>query len=343
MMQNSNFKNPTPLIILIIFLSVVIIYFLLSHKTNRSPNYTNATVAKVADKNIKPDTFAWKAPDEATISKDEAGDEIRYGKELIAHTAIYFGPKGKVAKISNGMNCQNCHNYAGTKPYGFDFSKVATTFPQFSKRSQSWLSIAGRINSCFHRSLNGQSPDTTGKEIKAMIAYIKWVGKNVPKGVQPVNTGVLDVNYLDRAADRRKGRIIYATCQVCHGTYGQGQLNEQGNEYIFPPLWGPHSYNDGAGLYQLGLFAAFVKANMPFGTTYKHPFLTDEQAWDVAAFVNSQPRPHKDQSKDFSVISNKPVDFPFGPYADRFTEKQHKYGPYQPILAEKKKSALGNK
>jgi thiosulfate dehydrogenase len=51
----------------------------------------------------------------------------------------------------------------------------------------------------------------------------------------------------------------------------------------------------------------------------------------VAAFVNSQSRPHKDQSKDWPNIARKPIDFAFAPYQDSFSEKQHKYGPYLPI------------
>src|SRR6185312_8971469 len=100
--------------------------------------------------------------------------------------------------------------------------------------------------------------------------------------------------------------------------------------YAFPPLWGKNSYNDGAGLYRLSSFTDFVKSNMPFGTSWQHPILTDAQAWDVAAYVNSQPRPHKDQSMDWKNIAEKPIDFPSGPYADSFSEKQHKYGPFLP-------------
>jgi thiosulfate dehydrogenase len=339
MKQNLYIKKKTYVGIFIIVFLILVIggFFYLSRK--QLSNNANGHVApgkKDTNQILKADTLAWKAPEETDIPAGQAGDEIRYGKELIAHTAIYFGPKGKVAKISNGMNCQNCHNQAGTKPYGLNFSAVAGTFPQFRNRSESWVSIAGRISSCFHRSLNGQSPDTSGKEIKAMIAYMMWVGKNVPKGIKPKDAGILKLNYLNRPANPVQGKIVYTTCQTCHGKDGQGQLNEQGTEYIFPPLWGKHSYNDGAGLYRLGNFAGFVKGNMPFGTTYKHPVLTDEQAWDVAAFVNSKPRPHKNQSKDYSIITDKPIDFPFGPYADNFTEKQHKYGPYKPILEEKR-------
>ena len=331
------------LVLLTLFLLIVAIglsVYLFNKNSNKSNgNKVVKTEEKQNGQQNQPDIVDWKAPDESTIPAGETGNEIRYGKELIAHTSIYFGPKGKMANISNGMNCQNCHTEAGTKPYGYNFSAVASIYPQFKKRSESWISISQRINSCFIRSLNGQSLDTASKEMRAMMAYLKWIGNNVPKGETPANAGVVKLPYLNRAADPIKGKVVYLTCQVCHGKDGQGKLNEQGTEYIFPPLWGKHSYNDGAGLYQFANFAGFVKDNMPFGTNYKHPVLSDEEAWDVAAYINSQPRPHKDQSKDYSDLRDKPIDFPFGPYADNFSEKEHKYGPYKPILLAENKVA----
>ena len=77
---------------------------------------------------------------------------------------------------------------------------------------------------------------------------------------------------------------------------------------------------------------------MPFNqSTHTNPALTTEEAWDVAAFVNSQPRPQKDISKDWPDISKKPVDHPFGPYTDGFSEQQHKFGPFAPIVEARKK------
>jgi thiosulfate dehydrogenase len=98
-------------------------------------------------------------------------------------------------------------------------------------------------------------------------------------------------------------------------------------------LWGKDSYNDGAGLYRLSNFAKYIKYNMPFGITHTHATLTDEEAWDIAAYVNSMPRPHFNVPNDWPDISKKPIDHPFGPYADSFSEDQHKYGPYKPIKA----------
>lgn len=319
---------------LILGISLMTVLFSCNEDQTTSPLKEKLVYGKVASVDSN-----WVAPADSTIPADKAGDEIRYGRELIVHTSLYLGPKGKVASISNGLSCQNCHLAAGTKPYALNFSAVKSTYPQIRNRSGTLVSIAERINGCFNRSLNGQSLDTGSREIKAMIAYIKWVGKDVPSGVKPGNAGVIKLKYLDRAADPKRGKIAYAvTCQVCHGKDGQGHLNDEGTEYIFPPLWGKHSYNDGAGFARLSSFAGFVKNNMPFGTTYQHPVLTDEEAWDIAAFVDSQPRAHKDQSKDYILSGKKPVDSPYGPYRDTFSEKQHKYGPFQPILLAKNKN-----
>ncbi|HSB91906.1 MAG TPA: hypothetical protein VLC28_02260, partial [Flavitalea sp.] len=110
-----------------------------------------------------------------------------------------------------------------------------------------------------------------------------------------------------------------------------------GDVYTNPPLWGANSFNNGAGLFRISNFAGFVKNNMPFGeASHNNPKLTDEEAWDVAAFVVSQPRPQKDVGSDWPKLETKPIDLPFGPYPDTFSEQQHKYGPFKPIAALRK-------
>jgi thiosulfate dehydrogenase len=230
------------------------------------------------------------------------------------------------------MNCGNCHVDAGTRVWGNNFSMVASTYPLYRNRSGKIETVEMRINDCFERSLNGNKLADTAKEMRAMIAYIKWVGKDVRKGIKTKGAGIEKLPFLSRAADTAQGKIVYlAICQKCHGKNGEGKLADNGKEYLYPPLWGKNSYNVGAGIYQLSKFAGYIKNNMPFGTTFTNPQLTVEQAWDVAAFVNSQPRPKKDLSMDWPDIAAKPLDYPFGPYSDSFSEKQHKYGPYEPI------------
>lgn len=277
------------------------------------------------------------------VYAEEDGKDIWYGHELIAKTSYYLGPKGKVAQISNGLNCQNCHLNAGTKPFGNNYGAVASTYPKFRERSGSEESIEKRVNDCFERSLNGKPLDEESKEMKAIVAYLKWVGRKIPKGEKPYGSGIMELAYLERSADPLKGKIVFTGhCTRCHGDNGQGLANTDGTGYEFPPLWGPNSYNEGAGLYRLSRFAGYVYNNMPNTVNWHNPEITPEQAWDVAAYVNSQPRPKKDLTGDWPDIAGKPVDHPFGPYADPFPEIQHKYGPFGPIAAWKKEQA-GNK
>jgi len=279
-------------------------------------------------------THLWTAPSDwrmMYLTTDEK-ELVQYGKELIAHTSDYLGPKGSVKSMSNGMNCQNCHLDAGTKPWGNNYFAVQANYPKFRERSGTKENQIKRINDCFQRSLNGSALDSTSREMKAILAYIKWVGQDVEKKKTPKGSGIYKLKILSRACDTVKGKEVYvAKCQSCHQADGQGLLAENGKSYTYPPLWGKNSYNIGAGLYRISNFAGFVKYNMPLGVKYDSPQLTDEEAWDVAAFVNSMPRPTKDISKDWPRMAGKPFDHPFGPYADKFSESQHKYGPWGEI------------
>ena len=289
----------------------------------------------------------WAAPDTTLIASTKEGDLIRYGRKLIAKTAYYLGPKGVAGKVSNELNCQNCHLNAGAKPYGNSFAAVASVYPVFRPRSGMVESIEFRINDCLQRSMNGAPIDTSSVEMHAMVAYLKWVGKDVPKKTRPKGAGAMELTYMERAADPLRGKIVYESkCKLCHAKNGEGIRKPGETGFIYPPLWGKDSYNNGAGLFRLGRFAGFIKYSMPFGATFENPQLTDEDAWDVAAFVNSMPRPEKDFSGDWPDLKRKAVDYPYGPYADRFTEKDHKFGPFGPIRkvhdSQKKRGQIKN-
>lgn len=291
--------------------------------------------------NKKPSYDYWVAPSlhlDTTLD-GEKRNEITYGEDLIANTSRYFGPHGTVLQITNGMNCQNCHLQAGKQIWGNNYGAVFSTYPKFRDRSGTVETVPKRVNDCIERSLNGKALDTNSKEMKAIVAYIKWVGKDVKKGERPNGTGITQLPFMDRAASPENGKLVYtAKCQICHGANGEGVASLNGIGYTYPPLWGEHSYNNGAGLFRLSRFAGYIKDNMPFKqASHAAPVLTDDEAWDVAAYVNSQPRPYKDLSKDWPDISKKPIDHPFGPYNDGFSEQQHKFGPFKPIEEARKK------
>lgn len=282
----------------------------------------------------------WSAPDTLSIPKTKEGRLISYGRELVRHTSIYLGPKGKVMHTTNGMNCQNCHLEAGTKFFGNNYSAVASTFPKHRDRSGTVESIEKRVNDCIERSLNGRALADNSKEMKALVAYINWVGSEVEKDSIPLGAGIAKLPYLDRAADTARGKLVYQkNCERCHGADAKGQLAPSGLEWKYPPLCGENSFNIGAGLLRLSRMAGYVKMNMPNDlATYEKPVLTDEEAWDVCAYIASLPRPSKDISKDWPDISTKPADHPFGPFADSFSEVQHKYGPFKSMPGSKKRN-----
>jgi thiosulfate dehydrogenase len=300
-------------------------------------DHKHITKSKEQDKTKKDTSTFWTAADTRLITDNKEKELLKYGKELITHTAKYIGPKGSVLQITNGMNCQNCHLEAGTKAWGNNYGAVFATYPKYRARSGEIEDIYKRINDCVERSLNGKALPIKSKEIQAIKFYIEYIGKDVKKGKKPKGSGIFDLKFLDRPIDALKGKVLFiAKCKSCHQADGQGLLANDKIEYQYPPLWGKNSYNSGAGLYRMSRFAGYIKYNMPQGATFKNPQLSDEEAWDIAAFVNSQNRPTKDLSKDWPKIGEKPVDHPFGPYADHFTEHQHKYGPFKPIADEKK-------
>jgi len=270
---------------------------------------------------------------------------VRYGRELIENTSHYLGPDGAVMQLTNGMNCQNCHLDGGTLPWGNNYGAVASMYPQYRARSGGLETIVKRISDCMERSLNApKAVDSNSREMRAIIAYMNWLGEGIPKKHKPKGSGIMQLPFPDRAADPLKGQQVFINkCQRCHGADGQGQKKPDAVVYVYPPLWGPHSYTTAAGLYRLSRFAGYVKSNMPFGeVNYHNPQLSDEEAWDVAAFVNSQPRPQKVFKEDWPDISQKPFDHPFGPFADTFSEAQHKYGPFKPIIEAKEQLAKKN-
>jgi thiosulfate dehydrogenase len=196
--------------------------------------------------------------------------------------------------------------------------------------------LEDRINGCLERSMNGRALPLESREMKAYLSFMRWLSAGIADGAKLQGAGTLAVKEPDRAADPIHGKQVFAqVCAACHGADGLGKRAESGAGYQFPPLWGPDSYNNGAGMTRVLDAASFIKNNMPFGTTYAAPVLSDEEAYDVAAFIDSAERPQKaDLAKDYPNLLQKPVDSNYGPYADDFSPEQHKYGPFAPIRAK---------
>jgi thiosulfate dehydrogenase len=283
----------------------------------------------------------WTMPEVGALPDDPHGRLVRRGRDLVTATYAHIGPDvADAAKryAGNNLACTNCHLQAGTKKFGLPLFGLLGDFPQYSARTGGDISIEDRLNSCMSRSMNGRALPNDIAEMQALVAYVGFLSTGVPAGQILPGLGAGKLPEFDRAADPVRGRDIYArACTACHNSDGAGvprsrEVPRLG--YMAPPLWGADSFNDGAGMARLGNFANFVHFNMPHGADYLNPQLAPEEAWDVAAYVLSQPRPHKaDLARDFPDLLAKPVDAPYGPYADGFSEQQHKYGPWAPIRA----------
>lgn len=286
------------------------------------------------------------APDTAEIPANELGDMIRYGRQLVVNTPYYIGPEGIVSKnLNNKMSCNNCHLDAGTRPFGLNFFSTHGRYPQYRGRENRILTLEERINNCIERPHNGVGLPLGSKELVAMACYIKWVSHGVPAGERVYGDGSAELDYPDRPADIANGERIYAQhCSECHGKEGQGAWNPDSSGYIYPPLWGKDSYASGSSMHRVLKMARFVKANMPDKkATWQKPFLSDHEAIDVAAFVNDDrihDRPVKRNVDNYPVVKYKPIDYDKAPFADTFSEFQHKFGPYQPIVDYHKEHGL---
>ncbi|MDJ0390771.1 c-type cytochrome [Roseomonas sp. E05] len=301
------------------------------------------TAARPATPVTPPAASAWTIPDPDTLPADDIfAQTVRRGRDLIAKTSSLIGPDAPDPAMrfaGNGLTCQSCHLQAGTQQYGLPLAGVWGVFPQYIGRENEVRTLEERVNGCMERSMNGHALPVDGPEMKAIITYIRYISGPQQVGKSLQGRGAPSLPLLDRAADPEHGRKVFAeTCAACHGADGQGQrleaadAAEQGRRYQFPPLWGPDSYNDGAGMGRTMTAARFVHANMPLGTTWEQPQISAEDAYDVMAFVNSQPRPHRENLEaDYPDRSRKPVDAGYAPFVGPFTPEQHRYGPWKPI------------
>ena len=287
----------------------------------------------------------WVVPDVAQLPDNRYGKLVRYGKELVDSTYKFIGPEASdPAKryAGNNMSCSTCHVEGGTKKFGNPFVGTFADYPQYRIREDAVQNIEGRINGCMERSMSGKALPPESEELMAMATYIKFMSTGVPVGKEVTGRGMPKIGFLDRAADPAKGKLVYEqVCVACHGANGEGKRVGQvgdGQGYLFPPLWGSDSYNNGAGMNRVIMAARFIRFNMPKGVSYDKPILTEEQAFDVSAYINSQPRPTKaNLDADFPLRNNKPADAAFPPYRNGFSAEQHKYGPFKPIIEARNK------
>jgi len=236
----------------------------------------------------------YRARDVGALPPSPENDLIRYGAQLIADTAAHIGstaPDPALRYAGNDLACTNCHMNSGLKAFAAPFVSTFSSFPM--PVNDAVITLRDRVNGCMRRSMNGRAMPPSGREMEAMIAYIRFVGVGSPQGVRIPGMGLPRMEEPGQPPDERRGAQLYAQqCANCHRPEGEGhRLVAPAIGYAIPPLWGDGSFNAAAGMSKLETAAAFIYGNMPLGADATLPLLTAQQAWDVAKFVTTRPRP----------------------------------------------------
>ncbi|WP_418317977.1 c-type cytochrome [Piscinibacter sakaiensis] len=225
----------------------------------------------------------FQPPSPTTIPDDEMGAMIRKGQRIFMHT-------GELAPqfVGNRLACANCHLDAGRMPDSAPMWAAFVSYPAYRSKNQHVNTLAERIQGCFTYSMNGKAPPLGDPVLVALQSYFQWLATGAEVGSKMMGSGYPKLDQPEREPDYFEGQKVYAqNCALCHGANGEGQRSSDGKQ-VFPPLWGPESFNWGAGMHRIGTAAAFIKANMPFS---RGGLLSTQQAWDVALFMNSHERP----------------------------------------------------
>ncbi|MDE2486710.1 MAG: c-type cytochrome [Alphaproteobacteria bacterium] len=219
---------------------------------------------------------------------DESFPDTPFGREAALGREI-FVDTGRAAPqfVGNDLRCVNCHLDAGRLPNASPMWAAFVMFPQYRAKNAHVNTFQERMQGCFRFSMNGKAPPLGDKVLVALESYAAWLATGAPHGAKLPGQGYPKLAAAASAPDPARGRAVYQTyCAMCHASDGAGQSSA--GAVVFPPLWGPRSYNWGAGMSQMDNAAAFIKANMPYSEGGR---LTDQQAWDVAAYIDSRPRP----------------------------------------------------
>ena len=231
----------------------------------------------------------FQPPSKASVPQGPSGDAIRRGEAIFTNT----GAEASMF-VGNALSCSSCHLDGGRRANSAPLWAAWVAYPKYRSKNNQINTMEDRIKGCFTYSMNAPAsssggPPPAGHEIyKDLQAYMHWLATGAPTAIDMAGAGYPVLKKTALGYDPVRGeRVFAANCSLCHGADGQGQRAIDGR-YVFPPLWGPNAFNWGAGMAQVNTAAGFIKANMPFGQSNR---LTDQQAWDVAAFVDSQERP----------------------------------------------------
>lgn len=224
------------------------------------------------------------------------GQMVRFGEAIFNATNVH---PLSAPFVGNRLACRHCHLDAGRLPDAGPLWAAWVAYPDYRQKNRRVNTFAERVQSCFvysldaQHSLAGGPPAVDSEVMDALMSYSYWIATGAPTGDRQMpGRGYRRLDAPERPGDggfdAGRGEQLYQqACALCHGDEGQG-VSDPAGRTLFPPLWGEGSYNWGAGMRRIDVAAGFIKHNMPLGLP---EWLSDQQAWDVAAYLNSHERP----------------------------------------------------
>ncbi len=250
---------------------------------------------------VLPAALARAAPPspERPLPEGPRGVAVQEGRRIVSDTA-----RALPDSVGNGLVCTNCHLKGGTASRASPWTGIWGVFPEYRARNGKLITLEERINDCMERSMNGRPLAYDSEAMVAILAYIQWLSEGTATGTSPPGRGfgTIDEKLIPRP---ERGPVVYAEhCASCHQAQGEGLQGSDGR-YAVPPLWGPRSFNVGAGMARTYTAAAFILHNMPLG---QPDSLSAQDAVDVAQFITHGSRPAFPRAKEDWPHGGRPVD-----------------------------------
>jgi thiosulfate dehydrogenase len=246
-----------------------------------------------AARNWNPDT--WQPPVVDSTPDDPYEQAVYRGLGLFTHTRDSLPNY-----VGGSLNCTSCHLDEGRRPNAAPLVGVMARYPKYVDRMGAVIPIEDRINYCFTRSLAGSKLPHDSREMADIVAYLAFISKGVPTGEHVKGEGMAVMPAL--IGDSTRGRQVFVdNCARCHGDRGAGMG-------VVPALWGARSFSIGASMARVERAASFIRHNMPFD---RPGAVNDQQAYDVAAYINSMSRPDMPGKENDWPGGGAPVDVPY--------------------------------
>ncbi len=228
----------------------------------------------------RPPTFT---PSDRPIPNDEFGKVVQLGRKIFDDPTRYAGQY-----VGNELHCESCHLDEGRHVGSAPLWAAYVSYPAYRAKNHHINTFEERLQGCFRFSMNGKAPPLGDPVLVALETYAYWMALGAPVDPKIAGRGYQVPAKPALPADYERGSKVYArNCALCHGGDGAGQKDDEGH-MTFPALWGAGSFNWGAGMGNVGNAAGFIKSNMPLG---RGGALSDQEAWDVAQFMDSHERP----------------------------------------------------